>query len=412
MLSISHSPNSNWKQQLLALKLLVLPWNWFAWKQGKGRTKLQQALSALHENAHVSLTNTGRDALYLALKALNIKQGDEVIIQAYTCIVVPNAVIWNGAKPIYVDIDASYNLDPDLLEQAITENTKAIIVQHTFGYPADMTRISKIASERNIPIVEDCAHSLGAKSNGKPVGTIGDVSILSFGRDKMISSVSGGAIMTTNEVIQQRIEQLLSNKPYPTNAFVLQNLLHPILLPAMARMIGNLKIGQLLIYLTQKLRLLNKVYRKNECNTEPPKIEALHLPNAMAVLAHQQLADLETTLSKRKEHAKAYTAFCQKNALSHQQAHPNTEPSYLRFTIEVENPKKMRENAYRNGFILGNWYNAPIMPKPQEWALINYKLGAYENAEELVNHNLNLPTMQKLSERSRSKLLQALKSGE
>lgn len=98
----------------------------------------------------------GRIALYAILKAMGVKAGDEVIIPGFTCVVVPNAVLYLGAKPVYVDIEAhTYNINTKRIEEKITEKTKAIIAQHTFGIPAEMDKILEIAKKHNLYVVED-----------------------------------------------------------------------------------------------------------------------------------------------------------------------------------------------------------------------------------------------------------------
>lgn len=115
-----------------------------------------------------------------------------MILQAYTCVSVSNAIIATGAKPIYVDIDAqTLNINPQLIEKHITQKTKAIIVQHTFGIPADIHAIQSIVKKHQLFFIEDCAHALGAQYKEKMVGSFGDIAVYSFGRDKVISSVNG-----------------------------------------------------------------------------------------------------------------------------------------------------------------------------------------------------------------------------
>ncbi len=409
MISISHSPNSDWQQQKLAMSLL-LPWNWNKWKSGAASEQLKKQLSSMHDERSISLFKNGRSALYAILKALEIQSGDEVIIQAYTCIVVPNSVIWAGAKPIYIDIDESFNIDPRLIEKAITPKTKAIIVQHTFGYPAQMNAIVELAKKHNIKVIEDCAHSLGAKYNNQLVGTFGDAAILSFGRDKMISSVSGGATITSSTELAKKLEELSTTALENSVFSIFQNSIHPLLIPWMARLIGPLKIGQLLIFIAQKTKLLNKVYLKNECNGQQPKELIQPLPNAMALFASKQLLHLEENLKKRREHAFAYQEFCSTHSIPTQQIHINSEPSYLRFTIKHGKPNQVRSDFRKQGFLLGNWYSSTIMPRPDNWSSIYYTEGSCPKSEELVKQNINLPTQRKLSMASRSKLLKLLKN--
>src|SRR5581483_4013141 len=112
--------------------------------------------------------------------------------QAFTCVAVPNSVLWTGAKAIYADIDETGNLDPKDLEKKITKKTKAVIIQHTFGIAANMDAIQKVLKGKKIILIEDCAHALGASYKGKKLGTFGEFAFFSFGRDKVISSVFGG----------------------------------------------------------------------------------------------------------------------------------------------------------------------------------------------------------------------------
>jgi len=409
MISLSHSPNSTSQQQKLALSLL-LPWNWRHWQKGNGLELLKSALSEYHENAHISLFKNGRSALYAALKALGVSKGDEVIIQAYTCIVVPNSIIWAQAKPVYVDIDASYNLDPAKIEEAITPKTKALIIQHTFGYPAQMDKIVTLAKKHNLKIIEDCAHALGAKYKNKRVGTFGDIAIFSFGRDKMISSVSGGAAITKEPVLAKKLESTLLNQPHQSNREIRQNIVHPLLLPWMAKLIGKLRIGQLLIILSQKIGLLSKVYAKDECNGALPEYFVQPLPNAMALMALQQFLRIDENLKKRSEHAYAYQAFCAENGIPHQEVSINTQPSYLRYTIEYEEPNTLRQDFVRKGYILGNWYMQTVMPRPDSWSTIYYTPGSCPKSETLVKRNINLPTFPKFTSQQRIHLLKLLKS--
>src|SRR5512135_1616150 len=117
----------------------------------------------------------GRVALFAILKAMGVNTGDEVIVPGFTCVVVPNAVIYNRALPVFVDIDgATYNIDPGKIEAKITKKTRAIIVQHTFGVPAEMDGITEIAKAHNLFLIEDSCHTLGSRYKGKPVGAFGD----------------------------------------------------------------------------------------------------------------------------------------------------------------------------------------------------------------------------------------------
>lgn len=400
MKSISHAPNTDRIQQGIALQYLLLPWKWFSLRSGKHVKSLENRFSALvaddAKTYSVSAFSAGREALYAILNGLGLREGDEVIVQAYTCIVVPNSIIWNKAKPVYVDIDSSYNLDPANLEQAITDKTKAIIVQHTFGYPADMQSIMKIANKHNIPVIEDCAHSLGATINSKPVGTFGMAALFSFGRDKMISSVAGGVAVTSDPELASAIKDVQATSPQRTIVWTLQNLLHPLIVPISSKLSGRLKIGQFLLFLSQKLSMLNKVYEKGECRSEIPSIISRRMPNAMALLVLKQLETLKENLQHRKRIADSYSTLLDDKAIR-VQSYTRGEPSYLRYTIEVEHPTKTRMHAKKAGYLLGNWYSDIIMPTSIDLDLLHYRKGSCPNAELLVTKNVNLPTSRAFS---------------
>ncbi|MDD4382450.1 MAG: DegT/DnrJ/EryC1/StrS family aminotransferase, partial [Candidatus Dojkabacteria bacterium] len=131
------------------------------------RIILERILQKLLSNKNILILNRGRDVLYIALKALGIKKNDSVLIQAFTCIAVPTPIIWLGSKPKYIDIDPkSFNMDLECLKRSISDKTRAIIAQHTFGNVQDVKRIKEIVDKENskrelkdkIYIIEDCAH--------------------------------------------------------------------------------------------------------------------------------------------------------------------------------------------------------------------------------------------------------------
>ena len=409
MISISHSPNSDWKQQLKALSYIILPWKWLTWKKGSSISRLESALSKMHNNYPAISFSSGREALYSILKALEIEDGDEVIIQAYTCIVVPNSIIWAGAKPVYADIDESLNLNPDSVERLITNNTRAIIVQHAFGNPADLRRIKDICSKNNIYLIEDCALSLGAKYNGNYVGTFGDASVFSFGRDKIISSVSGGMVVVKNQILSKKIRKIADASHQRPRLWIFQNLMHPLLVPWMSRLTGKLKVGQIFLLLSQKIGLLNKVYTKKERYSEKPAKITYRLPNSMAALGLSQFNNLGVLASKRKEISKQLARFCEENEITHQKITSNSDPAYLRFPIFTDQPKKLIAHAKRAGFIIGDWYNEVVVPNPKEWSQIYYTPGSCPRAEKYSSSSVNLPTHRKIKSRHIKKLKVILK---
>lgn len=147
----------------------------------------------------------GTVALHLALLALGIESGDEVIVPTFTYIASVNAIAYCGATPIFVDsLQTSWQMNPNDIVKKITSKTKAILVVHLYGQSCDMSRIKQIATENNLFIIEDCAEAFGTYYHGKHVGGFGDISTYSFFGNKSITAGEGGMVVTNNETLYDR----------------------------------------------------------------------------------------------------------------------------------------------------------------------------------------------------------------
>jgi dTDP-4-amino-4,6-dideoxygalactose transaminase len=153
--------------------------------------------------------NSGTDALYLALRALGIGPGDEVITTPFTFIATAETISAVGATPVVVDIDATLNLDLDRVEAAITPRTKAIMPVHLFGHPLDMTRVMAMAQTHSLFVIEDCAQATGAAWAGQPVGSVGHLGCFSFYPTKNLGTCGdGGAILTQDATLASKLRML------------------------------------------------------------------------------------------------------------------------------------------------------------------------------------------------------------
>ena len=180
--------------------------------QGPQVSKFEKEFSKFVGNRECVAVNSGTSALHMALLALGVGTGDEVIVPSFTFAATANSVALTGATPVFVDIDAkTYNIDPKLIEAAITPKTKAIQVVHLYGLPADMTSIVEIAKQRNLLIIEDAAQAHLASINSQPVGTFGDAAIFSFYPTKNMTSGEGG-IAVFAQADPARIARLLRNQ--------------------------------------------------------------------------------------------------------------------------------------------------------------------------------------------------------
>jgi len=174
---------------------------------------------ALYHNAKYAVSlASGTDALHLSLKALGIKDGDEVITTPFTFIATAEAVTYTGAVPIFADIDKyTLNIDPAKIEEKITPKTRAIIPVHLFGQPVDMDEIMDIARRYNLKVIEDCAQAFGAKYKNAYVGSIGDTGCFSFYPSKNLGAYGdGGMLITNNHEIYEKVK-LLRNHGSPVS---------------------------------------------------------------------------------------------------------------------------------------------------------------------------------------------------
>lgn len=152
--------------------------------------------------------NSGGSALFLALWALGIRKGDEVIVPDFTMIATANAVAQCGAKPVFVDCEENGNIDPSKIEAKINKRTKVIIPVHIYGHPCDMNEINAIAKKHKLIVVEDAAESHGALYKGKMTGSLGHVGCFSFYANKVITTGEGGMITTNSEKLYKEIQKL------------------------------------------------------------------------------------------------------------------------------------------------------------------------------------------------------------
>ena len=178
---------------------------------GKGRyvRAFEQAFARWLGAGSAVATTNGTTALHLALASLGIKQGDEVIIPAFSMAAIPFAVAYTGATSVLVDSDrATWNIDPRGIEEKITKRSKAIVVMHTYGNPADLDPILEVARKHGLRVVEDAAEAHGAEYKGRKVGTLGDVGCFSFYANKIITTGEGGMLVTSDKSVDERAREL------------------------------------------------------------------------------------------------------------------------------------------------------------------------------------------------------------
>jgi dTDP-4-amino-4,6-dideoxygalactose transaminase len=177
---------------------------------GENVSALEAEVAAYCDVPYAVGVASGTDALYLSLRALDIKPGDEVITTPFTFVATVDVIIQAGGRPVFVDIEPeTFNIDPALVEAAVTARTRAIIPVHLYGQAADMKAIMAIAKNHHVPVIEDNAQALGAVCGGSKTGSIGDTAALSFFPSKNLGCLGdGGMVLTRDEEFAARVRQL------------------------------------------------------------------------------------------------------------------------------------------------------------------------------------------------------------
>lgn len=374
--------------------------------QGDATAEYTRMLKALLHSAHIYPFASGRMGLYTILRSIGVAPGDEVIIPAFTCIVVPNAILYSGAKPVYCDIRKSdFNIDVAQIESLITEKTRVLYAQHTFGQMCDIDSIMKLAQKYNLIVVEDAALALGAHIEGKYAGTIGDFGYYSTDRSKVINTGLGGVVSVNNEDYHEAFDKAYETIPYLDEQYTrkiartfLVNLatLHP----------SVYWIGKTANFLLSKLKMMH--YFDDEMMLSLPKKYAYpaKLSNIFARIGITQLAQLEKNLRHRREVAHYYNDILQIYSDAYMQDSRNI---FLRYSLLVKNREEW-EKRFSHIVELSSWFKSVTQGRNERFDEIYYQEGSCPVAEYATGHILNFPTHLNIRPQKMRELLIDLKN--
>jgi perosamine synthetase len=222
--------------------------------------EFEDALAAFHQMPHAIAVSSGSAALHLAIRALGIGEGDEVIVPSFTFIAVANALCYEHATPVFVDIDpVTLNMDPSCVARAITPRTRAIIVVHTFGVPAEMNALMELARRHSLAVIEDACEAIGATYKGKPVGSFGDIAAFAFYPNKQITTGEGGAVLARDSKLSGRIRALRNQGRYRSGDwFEHAEIGYNYRLSEMACALGLVQLGRLPTILAQRAEVARR----------------------------------------------------------------------------------------------------------------------------------------------------------
>ncbi len=336
----------------------------------------------------------GRVALYAILKAMGVKQGDEVIVPAYTCVVVPNAIIYLGAKPIYIDIDPkTYNMNFSKIEQAIGPRTKVIICQNTYGLSSNVEFILNIAKKYKLYTVEDCTQGFGGTYNGKPNGSYCDAAFYSTQWNKPFSTGLGGFAVTKNKIVEQGLVELEGEKLAPSfkDKFMLKvlyffrnNIINDITYWPMIKLYrwlskNNLVLGSSKGQEIEDIKMPDG-YFKDFCGTQIK--EGL-----------KNIKRLDALLITRKHNAKIYTDFLSLKGKNHVDKQLFSNHSFLKYPLLVKNRDRFLKLAELNNVSLGDWFVSPLHPvESNDWSKWFFEPSKYPVSVKISAMVVNLPT--------------------
>ena len=307
---------------------------------GKDVEDFDKNFADFNNSKHSLGVGNGTLALHLALLVSGIKQGDEIIVPVNTFIATSEAVSHCNAKPVFIDIEEdSYNINPELIKDKITNKTKAIIPVHLYGNPCKMKKILEIAQEHNLKVIEDCAQAHGAEYEGKKVGNFGETSSFSMFPAKILGSFGdAGAVITNNDEIAEKIK-LLRNHGRST-----------------------------------KYEHLIEGYNY--------RIDALQ-----AAILNVKLKYLNGWIEKRRKAAYLYNELLQDYVITPKEFGKH---SYYMYVIQVKNREKLQEYLKNNNIETGIHYPIPLHLQPA-YKHLNYKKGDFPVAEKHAEEILSIP---------------------
>jgi len=320
-----------------------------AFVMGENVEKMEQEFAKFCEAQYGIGVGNGTDALYLALRALGIKEGDEVITQPNTFIATTEAITLNGGKVVFADVDKeTLEINPELVEKAITKKTKAILPVHIYGQPADMSAIMDIAAKHNLKVVEDCAQAHGAKFEGKRIGSFGDISCFSFFPGKNLGAYGDGGMVLTN------------NKE-----------------------------------LADKIRLLRNHGRESKYEH---LIEGTNsrLDEIQAAILRVKLKYLDSWNEGRRQKAKIYDELLSKvKGVDICKINSNVESVYYVYLIRIARRDELQNALKEKGIATGVYYPIPLHLQPA-YKYLGYKEGDFPESEKAAKEILALPVYPEL----------------
>lgn len=341
----------------------------------------------------------GRVGLSAILKALGIGKGDEVAIQAFTCVAVPEGVISTGAKPVYIDILADgLNIDPNDLSQKISSKTKAIVVQHTFGIPADMDAILSVANKRGIPVIEDCCHTLRSKYKGITLGSFGIASFYSFEWGKPLVAGIGGLAQINDKSLGIKVREMYEEYKTPSLFSNLRMELQYMAFAMIYRPSLYWPVKKSFHFLGD-IGLIKSNYNPVSDDNVAQDFSMRMIPSVKNRLI-KKIDSIDSDADKMKHNGNFYDKNISNLIFKKITPPDSSDVYYTRYPLLTDAKNDFVKSAEKSRIEVADWYNTPAHPLTKnQWPTIFYEAGSCPNAEKNTKRIISFPTHPKTSHR-------------
>lgn len=329
--------------------------------QGRMVEQFEQVFAEYIGTKFAVATSNGTTALFLSLKALDLDENTEVITTPFTFIATANIILHAGLKPVFVDIDQdTFNLNPNLIEQKITNKTRAILPVHLYGQPADMIKIKKIAKKNNLKIIEDACQAHGAEYFTKKVGSLGDLGCFSFYPTKNMTTSEGGIVTTDNEKLAEKIK-ILRNQG------------------------------------------MSKQYQYEQIGYN------FRMTDIQAAIGLAQIKKLISFNKKRVANAEVLTKAL-KTLVITPKISPNVKHVFHQYTIKVPSQKRdyLKKELFKKNISAGVYYPSPIT-QTKPYLKLGYGKESFPITEKVCNEVLSLPIHPQLTKQDLKTIIDSVK---
>ena len=339
---------------------------------------------------HAISFNAGRVALLGILRGLGTGAGDDVLLQVPTHIVVANAITHAGADPVYVDCDPrTYNVDLARADRRVTPRSRVLVLQHTFGVPADLEAVQAFCDRHGLVLIEDCVHALGATFRGRPIGSFGRAAFFSTEETKVISSTMGGMAVTDDDDLAASLRAFQVACSWPSRWLASRYLVKLLAYHVLTQPTVHVAARALYERSGERQLLPTPTDEEELVGGWPQEVE-LRLANGQAAVARRQLRRLGDNLRHRRMLAARYAELLAAHGMPVQSVPDGAEPAWVRFTTEVPDRTAALDRTRRD-LVLGKWFTS-VLEEARSPADGRYVAGTCPVAERVARHAVNLPT--------------------